>query len=62
MEYALWGITRIVSSELFFVLILVLMEYALWEEVDCEDNPDIAEVLILVLMEYALWVEQTLLC
>ena len=37
------------------VLILVLMEYALWlvRNFDRDFNPD--KVLILVLMEYALW-------
>ena len=38
------------------VLILVLMEYALWVVFPFYDNVDVTIVLILVLMEYALWV------
>ena len=40
------------------VLILVLMEYALWE-IDERAYIKVVEVLILVLMEYALWAFQT---
>ena len=36
------------------VLILVLMEYALWDLI-WEEFVERAQVLILVLMEYALW-------
>ena len=36
------------------VLILVLMEYGLWQEMT-EHNENIQAVLILVLMEYGLW-------
>ena len=37
------------------VLILVLMEYALWGFKPVEDSEFFDSVLILVLMEYALW-------
>ena len=37
------------------VLILVLMEYALWESIWDTKRRTILKVLILVLMEYALW-------
>ncbi len=43
------------NGKLFFVLILILMEYALWvnkEELSMMGNN---QVLILILMEYALW-------
>ncbi len=40
---------------LLFVLILVLMEYALWQEIETSYNYKENGVLILVLMEYALW-------
>ena len=37
------------------VLILVLMEYALWRWSQCNQGQQGSSVLILVLMEYALW-------
>ena len=37
------------------VLILVLMEYALWSGINYYHLGDSIVVLILVLMEYALW-------
>ena len=48
------------KQELFFVhiftvLILVLMEYALWPNDDEGEEDEDDDVLILVLMEYALW-------
>ena len=42
------------KKRLMFVLILVLMEYALWQRAT-EINDPVLNVLILVLMEYALW-------
>ena len=37
------------------VLILILMEYALWEEPRVMEGDNGTKVLILILMEYALW-------
>ncbi len=38
------------------VLILILMEYALWAQMLSFELKNLSEVLILILMEYALWV------
>ena len=55
MEYALWRIKkRSLQPYKRVVLILVLMEYALWR-LNVLINLKIKAVLILVLMEYALW-------
>ena len=42
------------------VLILILMEYALWDVHDWR-NSQIPVVLILILMEYALWAYKKML-
>ena len=55
MEYALWDLRSNQDlKESLTVLILVLMEYALWAEREILLLKKRA-VLILVLMEYALW-------
>ena len=55
MEYALWVYNKLSVSPCFSeVLILVLMEYALWGYLGAL-NSSLCLVLILVLMEYALW-------
>ena len=56
MEYALWGESKsVMRCDLSEVLILILMEYALWGWKSIRFWR-IASVLILILMEYALWV------
>ncbi len=55
MEYALWLKGNEVVKSSVAVLILVLMEYALWQGAFSALPIDGTPVLILVLMEYALW-------
>ena len=56
MEYALWDQEGILQRGRSYkgVLILVVMEYALWDEKK-QKNDKADCVLILVVMEYALW-------
>ena len=57
MEDALWGgIVYIIRTHVLVVLILVLMEDALWEEPGGVLRAR-KQVLILVLVEDALWVK-----
>ncbi len=50
-------IVVVLTMHLDRVLILILMEYALWAISNLENTTYIDErVLILILMEYALWV------
>ena len=51
LTYVVWT----TDSPVTMVLILVLMEYALWQFVSRVRSPSGSPVLILVLMEYALW-------
>ena len=56
MEYALWALLLFNLFLVAGVLILILMEYALWEVAVPEGAAGTPPVLILILMEYALWV------
>ena len=39
----------------YYVLILILLEYALWEMIEAGFYVKAGDVLILILLEYALW-------
>ena len=53
MEYGLWHWAEYYQLH-HFVLILVLMEYGLWQ-IPVLAEESLVRVLILVLMEYGLW-------
>ena len=55
MEYALWAAIVREIRKSTNVLILILMEYALWDKTNAHYAKDNINVLILILMEYALW-------
>ena len=58
MEYGLWVESKSSTSNstIMWVLILVLMEYGLWDQDQPNQVVELNGVLILVLMEYGLWV------
>ena len=49
---------EMINKILSLVLILVLLEYALWEVINFNEERKALQVLILVLLEYALWVTE----
>ncbi len=61
MEYALWGQGDEHEGRADWVLILILMEYALWDCRPLDWKRPLVPVLILILMEYALWAMMVLI-